>query len=185
MKKNILCILFGIMVALFNSCNVPGLQAMYLGFENKSNFCVKYITPLEPPSPNPSIVTVYPDTTLPNHWDFKKEVCSGNTVTIMDLHNTSFDIIFKNYSADTLSFFVLDSKLVDSLEWDSIVEKYLVIQRYDLSLNDADWIDVLVFPPDSTMKHIHMWPPYGTYDENGNVIEGRNNKRKTTFTFIP
>lgn len=60
-----------------------------------------------------------------------------------------------------------DNTALDSLPWDSIRDKYIILQRYDLSVFDANELGLLVFPPDSTMKHIHMWPPFGTYDEHG------------------
>ena len=73
------------------------------------------------------------------------------------------------YEFDTLLVFIFDADTLDFYGWDSVRASYKVVQRYDLSLEDLQSIGFkLCFPPSDAMKHIHMWPPYGTYDENGN-----------------
>lgn len=75
------------------------------------------------------------------------------------------------YSYDTLLIFVFNADTLDTYGWDYVREHYKVLQRYDLSLEDLQDLNFrLCFPPSEAMKHIHMWPPYGTYDENGNRI---------------
>lgn len=93
-------------------------------------------------------------------------------------------------SFDTLIVFAFDADTLDYYGWDTVCAKYKVLQRYDLSLEDLQDLDFkLCFPPSEAMEHIHMWPPYGTYDENGNIIEGRgvssDNKHRITYSFIP
>lgn len=69
---------------------------------------------------------------------------------------------------DTLLVFVFNADTLELLGWDTIRAYYKVEQRYDLSLEDLQNIGFkLSFPPTEAMKHIHMWPPYGTYDELG------------------
>ena len=71
---------------------------------------------------------------------------------------------------DTLMVFAFDEDTLEFYGWDSVCAHYKVLQRYDLSLEDLQDLDFkLCFPPSEAMKHIHMWPPYGTYDENGNI----------------
>lgn len=93
-------------------------------------------------------------------------------------------------SFDTLIVFTFDADTLDYYGWDTVCANYKVLQRYDLSLEDLQDLDFrLCFPPSEAMRNIHMWPPYGTYDENGNIIEGRgissDNKHRTAYTFIP
>lgn len=53
-----------------------------------------------------------------------------------------------------------------------VMENHLVDQRYDLSLNDLKQLNwQLFFPPSAEMRNIKMWPPYGTYDANGNRVK--------------
>ena len=73
------------------------------------------------------------------------------------------------YDFDTLLAFVINADTLERYGWDDVCTYYKVEQRYDLSLENLQDLDFkLCFPPSEAMKHIHMWPPYGTYDENGN-----------------
>lgn len=87
-------------------------------------------------------------------------------------------LIFKNIVPfvdydDTVSVFVLDADTVNHYTWDTVIKYNMVLQRYDLSFSDysnliEDWCYCfLCFPPNENMRYIHMWPPYGTYDEYG------------------
>lgn len=166
-----------LLITLFlvlSSCEIPGLGVVSLELKNNSDQRIKYLTPLKVDT---SFIefSSSSDTTL--RWCLNspnKEVLPGKTITCVEYTFESFKYIYEKYNSDTLPVFIFSSKLVDSLPWDSIVDKYFVLQRYDLSVNDADRIDRLIFPPDSTMMHLHMWPPYGTYDENG---QKKNNKK--------
>ena len=69
---------------------------------------------------------------------------------------------------DTLLVFIINADTLENNGWNYIRENYIIEQRYDLSLADLQNVGFkLSFPPNETMKHIHMWPPYGTYDEHG------------------
>lgn len=71
---------------------------------------------------------------------------------------------------DTLIVFVFDADTLEAVGWDVVCSEYKVLQRYDLSLENLQDLDFkLCFPPSEAMKHIHMWPPYGTYDAHGNL----------------
>jgi hypothetical protein len=100
---------------------------------------------------------------------------------IYALFNTSFYESWLGKSSDTtLMVFAFDADTLESISWDTVCAKYKVLQRYDLSLEDLQDLDFkLCFPPSEAMEHIHMWPPYGTYDENGNIIDGRSASCKT------
>ena len=72
------------------------------------------------------------------------------------------------YEFDTLLVFVINADTLETYGWDSVRTSYKVEQRYDLRLDELKAINFkLSFPPTEDMKHIHMWPPYGTYDEHG------------------
>ena len=115
----------------------------------------------------------YPDTTLPKNWKFSpiddRIGANQRLHCLAQYSGDSWEPVFENAHADTISLFILDSKIVDSLPWNEIRDNYLILQRYDIVASDFNKIWHVSFPPDSTMKHIKMWPPYGTYDENGNM----------------
>ncbi len=79
---------------------------------------------------------------------------------------------FLKLNTDTISIYNFDSDTVDYYSWDTEVENNNILQRYDLGLNDLNdllvfkYTSILYFPPTDAMKHIRMWPPYGTYDEH-------------------
>jgi hypothetical protein len=92
------------------------------------------------------------------------------------------ETIHKIKTVDTLSVFIIDLDTLDYYSWDTVVKYNMVLQRYDISLSDMEELEknrhssILFFPPTEDMKHIHMWPPYGTYDEFG--------RRKTYINLI-
>ena len=124
-------------------------------------------------------VSSYPDTTLlGTSCIYNSAIQSHDTAHIYEKIGRLPDFFYYGGTRnDTVSFFIFDSDSVDYYSWDTVVNKNMVLQRYDLSMFDLENLmfnkggSILYFPPTEQMKHIHMWPPYGTYDENGNVIE--------------
>ena len=79
----------------------------------------------------------------------------------------AYEYVF-GYEFDTLLVFIFNADTLETYGWDKVRAYYKVEQRYDLSLTDLQNLGFkLSFPPTAAMKHIHMWPPYGTYDEHG------------------
>ncbi|MDR2424916.1 MAG: hypothetical protein LBD59_09375 [Prevotellaceae bacterium] len=68
---------------------------------------------------------------------------------------------------DTIkSCFVFDADVLENESAQTILDNYLVLQRYDLTLDNLIQLNfMLPFPPTEEMKHIRMYPPYGTYNE--------------------
>jgi hypothetical protein len=48
---------------------------------------------------------------------------------------------------DTPEIFIYDAKLVQTTPWDSVVGKYLVLKRYDFSLQDLEKMNGIVTYP--------------------------------------
>ena len=111
----------------------------------------------------------YPDTILPeeavfNPWNIAKNHEKANFWT----HTKRLHRFMEKENIDTICVFVFETEVIKQYSWDSIRSSYLVLQRYDLSYEDVAYFNYeICFPPDEKMRHIHMWPPYGTYDENG------------------
>lgn len=115
---------------------------------------------------------LYPDTVvtdmLPLDTSFAQDTALlwqeiGVAMTVFETHGTI---------VDTLSVYVFDIDTIALYSWDTVAKNNMVLQRYDLSLTDLegmsikDYYSILYFPPTETMKRIHMWPPYGTYNTN-------------------
>ncbi len=130
-------------------------------------------------SPELNCISLYPDTILPmdinincyiESWEKLK---TKDTVAFREYFASPIEEIF--CGNDTISFYIFDADTVDLYSWDTIIKYNMVLQRYDLSRQDFEdrnesWLvdDAwFYFPPTESMKHIHMWPPYGTYDRNG------------------
>lgn len=125
-------------------------------------------------------ISVYPDTILPMDVDIYNVLAFQDRLESQDTNWFFEDIVptselFINH--DTLSFFIFNADTVDLYSWDTVIKYNMVLQRYDFSCMDIKGLDkawysfgeniLLYFPPSEDMKHIHMWPPYGTYDETG------------------
>jgi len=78
------------------------------------------------------------------------------------LRQEFYEDIFRNggqIPSDTLMIYVFDAEL---LETPSIHINNAIIQRYDLSLQDLQYVNwTLTYPPLPNMSAIKMYPPYG------------------------
>jgi len=64
---------------------------------------------------------------------------------------------------DTVFVYVFDAELIENTPWDIVVKDYLVLKRYDLSLDDLRRLDWRVtYPPTDAMKDIKQFPAYGS-----------------------
>ena len=153
------------------SCRVDKPDCHYhIPFTNNSYHAVyvdydaKYWYTLLPHFRDTILHSYYLDPSLSPDWYKTNPGEENNAVMNQD---TPWERTFE-YELDTLLVFVFNADTLETRGWDYVRENYKVEQRYDLILEDLQRIGFrLSFPPDSTMKHIHMWPPYGTYDEHG------------------
>lgn len=66
------------------------------------------------------------------------------------------------YDYDTFNVKIMDASMVHNTSWDTIVKHYMLLKRYDLSLEDLQKLDwTLTYPPTEAMRNIRQWPPYG------------------------
>ena len=79
-------------------------------------------------------------------------------------NNTCYEHVFeRNSTPDTLKFYVLDAYVVENTPWDIVARDYLVLKRYDLSLEDLQKLNWRVtYPPTEEMKDVEQYPPYGS-----------------------
>ena len=70
---------------------------------------------------------------------------------------------FEHGKSDTVSFYVFDAAVLETTQWGKVKNDYLVLQRYDLNLENLinlNW--TLSYPPDERMKNMKMYPPCGS-----------------------
>jgi len=113
----------------------------------------------------------YPDTTIENNFNFWDS--EGNRIyavpsnSISPFETKKADVILHNsreqfyYRFDTLMIFLFDSSVIKNIPPETVEKDYLVLQRYDLSLQDLHKLHWKVYyPPTDAMKDMKMWPPY-------------------------
>ena len=105
---------------------------------------------------------VYPDTTLPAS---SRYVIFGDprfNVFYWDIREPLADFFKKNLLVDTMSVYIFHPDTLAKYSWDEVRNDYMILRRYDLSLKNVEQHNfTVIYPPDSTMKNIKMYPPYG------------------------
>ena len=96
---------------------------------------------------------LYPDTSV-------SEIKCGVPFGKNESRDCSYN--YEYHTNDTLCLFIFDANTVNSYSWEEIKTKYLVLQRYDISLSDFRKLNgQITYPPTEAMKEIKMYPPYG------------------------
>lgn len=102
----------------------------------------------------------YPDTTI--RFTLYTSIIPVNFVASEKTTCKTIEGWFSKFPNDTVSLFIFDAEVVESNSWEKVVDEYLVLQRYDLSIEDFKKLGSLIpYPPTPEMKDMHMYPPYG------------------------
>ncbi|MDR3244937.1 MAG: hypothetical protein LBT50_00710 [Prevotellaceae bacterium] len=65
------------------------------------------------------------------------------------------------HGLDTFIIFIFDANVVENTPWNIVDKDYLILQRYDVSLEDLQHLSwTLSYPPSEAMKDMKMYPPY-------------------------
>jgi len=100
----------------------------------------------------------YPDTVLPSTNPGPTKLGSGARFYIRD--REPWAELINELSSDTLSIFFFADNTYEDSSWSAISNQYLILKRYDLSIEDLERINFKVpYPPDETMEGIQMYPP--------------------------
>jgi hypothetical protein len=68
---------------------------------------------------------------------------------------------YENTLKDTLYVFIFEEDVLANHSWADVVDKNLVLQRYDLSLKDLQQLNWQIsYPPSELMKDMKMYPPF-------------------------
>jgi len=63
---------------------------------------------------------------------------------------------------DTFFVFIFDAAVVENTLWEVVAREYLVLKRYDLTLEDLQRLNwKITYPPMEAMKDVKQYPPYG------------------------
>jgi hypothetical protein len=85
---------------------------------------------------------------------------TATSTASVDIRREWEDVILE-LPKDTLSIFIFTTDVVKNVSWDKIREDYLVLKRYDLSVDDLKLLEFEVsYPPTPEMANIRQYPPY-------------------------
>jgi len=103
----------------------------------------------------------YPDTILPASSSYVIFGNSRSNVFYWDIREPLADFFKNNLPADTLSVYIFHPDTLANYSWDEVRNNYMILKRYDLSLKNLEQPNfTVVYPPDSTMNDVKMYPPY-------------------------
>ena len=120
-----------------------------------------------------SISDIYPDTvhftySYPSpvkNPQFHKVISNSiNRTGLRILSGDCYEELFHSkisFPNDTLIVNIFDEEVLESNAWEDIGNNYMVLQRYDLSLQDLQQLNWQIsYPPTEAMKDMKMYPPY-------------------------
>jgi hypothetical protein len=58
-----------------------------------------------------------------------------------------FEDFMNKVQVDTIMIFIFDAKIIETVPWDTIRTKYLVLKRYDLNLQDLQRLNWTITYP--------------------------------------
>ena len=134
--------------------------------------------------------TCYPDTLLPITndivvYDMSKEIASGI------LTRRSWDKVFSTFPKDTMSVFIFHTDTLNKYTWKEVKDKYMILKRYDLSLDDLQRLHnkygtpEIPYPPDERMKDMKMYPLYGSENADTLALNKNSSLRRTSDDIAP
>lgn len=111
---------------------------------NESSFPLRYYLALG----DGFATTVYPDTTLPGENVFLEWEIEPKTRTLLYNSHLKWEKGFDYFLiADTLSIFLFHADTLDKYSWKEVRDGYMVLKRYDLSLEDLKECDYSITYP--------------------------------------
>ncbi len=77
------------------------------------------------------------------------------------INSVEWEEMFSYIKSDTISIYIFHTDTLNKYLWKEICEDYLVLKRYDLSLEDLKKLNFKVpHPPSPIMRNMKMYPPY-------------------------
>ena len=73
------------------------------------------------------------------------------------------DLFLREKDTYFFSIYLFDATVVKYNVWEVVNRDYLVLKRYDFSMEELNRLDWRIsYPPTEAMKDIKQWPPYGS-----------------------
>ena len=110
--------------------------------------------------------TLYPDTLLPTTNQYIIKEIKRDSRYIYD-SGIKWEEIYSQFPKDTLSIYIFHTDTLNQYTWEEVRDNYLILNRYDLSLDDLTKLNnkysvpEIPYPPNERMKNMKIYPPYG------------------------
>ena len=100
----------------------------------------------------------YPDTTI---YYEEYHLIPKQGIRYPGVESNSLENWFSYFPNDTISVFFFDVETIETIPWETICNEYLILQRYDLSIEDLRKMNgYITYPPTEEMRGMHMFPPF-------------------------
>jgi len=96
--------------------------------------------------------------------DTKISACEQNNTEALSWWGDCYEAEFHPIGIfDTIYVYVFYASVVENTPWEVVARDYLVLKRYDLTLEDLQRLDwKITYPPTEAMKDVKQYPPYGS-----------------------
>lgn len=99
----------------------------------------------------------YPDTSLVNEDPDLIALGASRKFYVRDRNPWNESI--NELEADTLSVFIFDAQVYEDSIWSVISNQYMILKRYDLSIEDLERLNFVVpYPPNAKMEGMQIYP---------------------------
>lgn len=167
-RKSFICFL--LIVFLFQECQIGNHREygdISIMLKNSSDYCLSCFV-----ADGINSGFSYPDTLLPlelNKYCLKENIKDSSFIWGM---RGGIKQLLSQTNQGVLSIYVFNQSTIDNVDWQDIVECNLYLVRYDLtednlcSLRDFlhEGNPVIIYPPNESMKDVHMWPRFEMFD---------------------
>ncbi len=153
MVEILMCVL---VIAGFNRCEKIAMDIRYaVTLENNADHSIGCCFAL-----GGKFFTLYPDTTLPQTGRYIPKEIRPNSRFYKD-SGLKWKEVYAQLAQDTMSVFIFHTDTLNKYPWEKIRDDYMILKRYDLSLEDLERCDyLLTYPPNEQLKGVKMYPPY-------------------------
>jgi hypothetical protein len=91
----------------------------------------------------PDTITLYPNPTSDPHTSLIDKNSEKK-----DISRSCFEANIKLNSEGKIMYFIYNANTLETVPWDTVVKYYMILERYDLSLEDLESMDwTLTYPP--------------------------------------
>ena len=158
--KNIIKILLLICVCITNTCGLKDSENCHhsIEFTNNSDGLLDV---------NFTIFSYYyPDpldiSKIPNFSEDQKNIKSNETrKNLYTRHCMEKYLNEGEWFFDTVYVYVFDATVVENTPWEVVARDYLVLKRYDLTLEDLQLLNWKIsYPPTEAMRYVIQSPPF-------------------------